>query len=46
MKREKIGFPEDESKNQDSSVTSEGGHSSNDLSKFEEDHFSASQGSI
>ena len=46
MQRETIGFPEDESKNQASSVTSEGGYSSNDLSEFEEDHFSASQGSI
>ena len=43
--REKISFIEDESKKQDTSATSEGGHSSNDLSKSKEGHFSANQGS-
>ena len=46
VQREEIGFIEDESKKQDSLMASEGGHSSNDLSKSEEGHFSAGQGSI
>ena len=46
VQREENGFTEDESKKRDSSTTSEGGYSSNDLSESEEGHFSTSQGSI
>ena len=46
MQREEIVFTEDESKKQGSSTAFEGGHSSNDLLKFEDSHFSAGQGSI
>ena len=46
VQREKTEFTEDESKKQDSSSSSEGGHFSSDLSKSKESHFSAGQGSI
>ena len=39
MQRDDIVFIEDESKKQDSLTTFEGGHSSNDLSESEDDHF-------
>ena len=45
MHSEEIVFT-DESKKQGSSTAFEGGHSFNDLSKSEDDHFSAGQGSI
>ena len=45
MHREEIVFT-DESKKQGSLVAFEGGHSFNDLSKLEDDHFSVGQGSI
>ena len=40
VQRDEIVFIEDESKKQDSSTTFEGGHSSNDLSKSKDGHFS------
>ena len=46
VQRDEIVFIEDESKKQDSSVTFEGGHSSNDLLEYEDGHFSTDQGSI
>ena len=46
MQKEKIDFTEDKSKNQDSLAVSKGDHSSNELSKSEEGHFSANQCSI
>ena len=46
VQREEIFFTENESKKQDNSMTFEGGHSSNDLLKFEDCHFSVDQGSI
>ena len=46
MQKEEIVFIKDESKKQDSSATFEGGHSSNDLSKSKDGHFSTNQGSI
>ena len=46
VQREDIIFTEDESKKQDSSAAFEGGHSINDLSEYEDGHFSINQGSI
>ena len=46
MQRDEIVFTKDESKKQDGSAPFEGGHSFNDLSESEDDHFSADQGFI
>ena len=46
VQREAIVFTEYESKKQGSSTAFEGGHSSNDISEYEDGHFSAGQGSI
>ena len=46
MQREEIVFIEDESKNQGSLAALEGGHSSDDISLFEDDRFLAVQSSI
>ena len=46
MQREEIVFIEDESKKQGSLAAFEGGHSSDDISLFEDDHFLAGQSSI
>ena len=46
MQRDEIVFTKDESKKQDSSAAYERGHSSNDLSKSKDGHFSIDQGPI